>query len=413
VRIIKEIVDVYAEESAFLWRLRSAAVESANYSLDDLARLDQRLEAHIDGLRVSGEAGWEVARAQLLAVGDPAEVFASAVLALESGHSGKVQEVLGVVAAKPENLRGFVSAMGWIEPDLAVRQIKHLLNSAEPIFKRAGVAGTAIIRRNPGPALADVFASDDPAAKARALRAVGELGVLDLQNAARANMKAKDPGCRYWAAWSTSLLSGHKEAVSHLQAIAESRSRFAEGAAQMAVRRLPNREAKLWIRRLAKELGRHRVAIKAINALGDPELIPWLIDQMKTPALARTAGEAVSTITGIHIAYDKLEGARPQGFEAGPNDDPADENVEMDPDDDLYWPAPALVLKWWNGRKGDFSKDTRYLLGKPIDKEGIRHALKSGSQRQRAAAAIELAFLTPGRPLFEVRSPGYRQQRLF
>ena len=34
----------------------------------------------------------------------------------------------------------------------------------------------------------------------------------------------------------------------------------------------------------------------------------------------------------------------------------------------------------------------------------------TGYQRQRAAAALELAILKPGRPLFEVRAPGWRQQ---
>jgi hypothetical protein len=55
---------------------------------------------------------------------------------------------------------------------------------------------------------------------------------------------------------------------------------------------------------------------------------------------------------------------------------------------------------------------SRYLLGRPITIESLRQALKIGYQRQRAAAAIELALLNPGKPLFEVRAPAHRQQRL-
>jgi hypothetical protein len=47
----------------------------------------------------------------------------------------------------------------------------------------------------------------------------------------------------------------------------------------------------------------------------------------------------------------------------------------------------------------------------PSRKEPIRQVLKTGRQRQRAAA-LELALLQPGRPLFEVRASGFRQQRL-
>src|SRR5208337_4999599 len=127
---------------------------------------------------------------------------------------------------------------------------------------------------------------------------------------------------------------------------------------------------------------------------------------------ARVAGESFSLITGVHIAYDKLEGEKPEGFEAGPTENPEDEDVAMGADLDLPWPDPTLIQKWWNARQGNFAKGTRYLLGKPIEPESLRQALKTGYQRQRAAAALELAILKPGRPLFEVRAPGFRQQQL-
>jgi uncharacterized protein (TIGR02270 family) len=102
----------------------------------------------------------------------------------------------------------------------------------------------------------------------------------------------------------------------------------------------------------------------------------------------------------------------PGGFEAGPTENPEDENVEMDPDENLPWPDQDLIKKWWSARQGNFAKGSRYLLGQPISTESLRLALKNGYQRQRAAAALELTILKPGRPLFEVRAPGFRQQQL-
>jgi hypothetical protein len=55
---------------------------------------------------------------------------------------------------------------------------------------------------------------------------------------------------------------------------------------------------------------------------------------------------------------------------------------------------------------------TRYLAGLPITEENCRHVLIHGYQRQRMAAALELALMNPGQPLFETRAPGFRQQRL-
>ena len=41
--------------------------------------------------------------------------------------------------------------------------------------------------------------------------------------------------------------------------------------------------------------------------------------------------------------------------------------------------------------------------------DSLRDVLKNGYQRQRAAAALELAIREPGKPLYEVRAPGFRQ----
>src|SRR5437016_12004830 len=112
--IIPEIVQQHAEEAAFLWLLRDAAVSAPHYLLADLVRLEDRVEAHIDGLRVAGEPGWEIAKGQLVEIGEPGEVFAAALLAFESGDAARVQDVLAAGIAKPEAVRAMISALGWL-----------------------------------------------------------------------------------------------------------------------------------------------------------------------------------------------------------------------------------------------------------------------------------------------------------
>ena len=167
-----------------------------------------------------------------------------------------------------------------------------------------------------------------------------------------------------------------------------------------------------WQKELAQNPDTIRLGAIGAGVIGDPLLIPWLVEQMKIPPLARVAGEAFTMITGVDIAYENLEGKWPEGFEAGPTENPEDEDVEMDPDEDLPWPNPELIQGWWGKNKGRFRSGTRYLLDKPIAVEQCQHVLRYGYQRQRAAAAIELAMLQPGQPLFEVRAPGFRQQQM-
>lgn len=60
------------------------------------------------------------------------------------------------------------------------------------------------------------------------------------------------------------------------------------------------------------------------------------------------------------------EGAWPEGFAAGPCENPEDENVDMGPDENLPWPNLELINKWWHAHRSEFQPGTRYLLGKPM-----------------------------------------------
>jgi len=117
-------------------------------------------------------------------------------------------------------------------------------------------------------------------------------------------------------------------------------------------------------------------------------------------------------ITGIDITYQNLEGERPEGFEPGPKEEPEDEKVALDEDEDLPWPKPELIARWWKENYSRFQGGTRYLLAEPLSQERAMEVLRTGLQRQRIAAAIELAMIKPGQSLFEARVPGIVQQRL-
>jgi uncharacterized protein (TIGR02270 family) len=410
--VLVEVVAIHAEESASLWLLRDRAVHEPHYRLSDLSGLDDRIEAHLDGLRVAGDPGWEIARAALLEFGGAGEIFAAGVLAFEGGDEGRVSDALTVAAASPTAARGLVSALGWLPVEQASKYVKTLLATSVPAHRRVGIAASAIHRQRHDKPLIDALNDPDLALRARACRAAGELGLGNLHKMVRRSMASEDEACQFWAAWAAALLVGDRDGLAVLRKVAEGGGPFAKRAVQMAIRRMDPTTARGWRVMLGRDPKTVRLAILGAGAIGDPEVIPWLIDRMADPPLARVSGEAFSMITGAHIDDDKLDGEKPEGFEAGPTENPEDENVAMDPDENLPWPDPVAVRKWWEGRKGDFSNGTRYLVGKPMSPDWLGQVLRDGYQRQRAAAALELAIRQPGRPLFEVRAPGFRQQKL-
>jgi uncharacterized protein (TIGR02270 family) len=134
----------------------------------------------------------------------------------------------------------------------------------------------------------------------------------------------------------------------------------------MALRRMELGVAHAWQKSFAEDPKRIRLAVLAAGVIGDPISVPWFMSLMGQLPLARVAREAFYTITGAHLAYRDLERKPPEDFNAGPTEDPKDENVEMDPDDNLPWPEPRLVEKWWEKNRAQFQSGTRYLLGKPM-----------------------------------------------
>jgi uncharacterized protein (TIGR02270 family) len=146
--------------------------------------------------------------------------------------------------------------------------------------------------------------------------------------------------------------------------------------------------------------------------VGDPAYVPWLIDHMATPEEARLAGEAFTLITGVDLPSSDLDTTRPEGFESGPNDDPKDSNVEMDPDAGLPWPDPKRIKAWWALNSSRFQSGSRSFMGAPVTRGHCLDILRNGYQRQRILAAVYLCLLTPGTSLFNTSAPAWRQQKL-
>jgi uncharacterized protein (TIGR02270 family) len=404
-----EICEEHARQAAFLWLLRDSAARDAAYDLNDLCELDERVEAHLDGLRLAGEAGWEACVA-LLAEPEGGEVFGAAVVAVDRWDLRGVARVLNAFGGAPDVGRGFVAALGWTPFDRVRRILPGLLaGRCPPVLHWLGISACVAHRQDPGAALGYAILSKDSRLKARALRAAGELGRADLLNEIRAELRSPDDACRFWASFSAALF-GDPASAQALWGFASSGGDFAERAACMAMRRMDPGVAYTWLYSLAGYARDARVPLSAAAALGDPAIVPYLLEAMKSPETARLAGAALTMITGVNFAAEELEGAPPPGFQSGPTDDPADENVSMDPDESAPWPDVAAVTAWWQRHAGDYRRGTRYLLGKPMSIEWLEHVLWGGSQPSRAAAALELSLRQPRRPVFEVRAPGPSQR---
>jgi uncharacterized protein (TIGR02270 family) len=319
---------------------------------------------------------------------------------------------LGEAEERQVNLSAVIAALCWAERGAAIRAVDQLTRSAAPLCRSVGVAALGARRSDPGERLPILLSDPFPQVRARTDRTIGQLGRADLTPQLRSALSDSDPECRFWSAWSAARLGAGEEALNVLADIAWNNLSRADRALDLLLRRLDVQQANAWLREFAKLPDRQRALIRATGVIGDPLYIPWLIEHMTTPDTARLAGEAFSMITGLDLAYRDLDRRPPADFQSGPSDDPADENVALDEDANLPWPDPARIGAWWVANRARFSPGTAYFLGVPKADADWLEALSDAFQRQRQAAALELAIRQPDKAMFEVRARGRLQRQL-
>lgn len=407
--VIPAVIEQHIDEVSFLWTIRRRLARSSNRGFHDLKRHDDRLQANLEGLVRAGEAGCDLSQ-RTLSQGDAGEYFAAAYLAIHSFDMEHISDLLEKAGTRIDLYKGIISALGWLSPDDAKPYLERFLTAASPLHRYIAIAASGMHRHDPGQSLTAAAYDPSPLVKARALRAYGELGRNSRADVAclQRSCTAEDDGERFWASWSATLAGDH-EAVANLKGFAAPGSPYMEAALDLALRRMDRETALSWHEELLRRPDSLRLAVVGAGIIGDPALVPWLLDQLRTADLACVAGDAFRSITGIDLAVAGLEGAQPEGFGAAHNDDPEDGCVAMDPDQ-IPWPDYELTKAWWDRNRGNFQRGSRHLLGKPIREEHLRQVLSAGNQSARAAAALELAMIHPGRPLIDVRAPASRQR---
>jgi uncharacterized protein (TIGR02270 family) len=409
--IVDVIVSQHIEDLAILWNTRSVLLSAGSVALRHLARLDNRLAAHHDGGVVAGADGLGMAVGRM-SEPTPGTMFATAVVAIDLRDATQWDHCAAAAEAVPESASGLLSALGWVERDRLAGIGRTLLESPSPFRRRLGLAACRLHGVDPGPALLAGLKDESPIVRAEALRSAGELGRHQLVSTIAA-VTDDDPDCAFWAAWSAVLLGDRERALERLTTIAISvDSPYRLRAFRLALQAMSPGAAHTALQRFHGDPEQLRWLIQGSGINGDPTYVPWLIKHMADEKTARIAGEAFSLVTGLDLALLDLERKPPETIEAGPNDNPDDENVEMDPDESLPWPDPNRIYGWWEQNGARFQPGTRYFMGAPVSRERCIDVLKNGYQRQRMLAAHYLCLLQPGTPLFNTSAPAWRQQRL-
>jgi uncharacterized protein (TIGR02270 family) len=415
-REVPTVLLQHLADAAALRAQRGVAVAAPHVELRRLARLDERLYAHLDGLAVAGDAGWRLAQEALETPG-VGQIFTLAVLAIERHDRAQLDRLLSLVGVVPDAERALASAVGWVSGSSLRGLTAPLLASPKPLERWIGIVACALHRVDPGPALAAAIHDGDARLAERALRAAGELGRVDLLDDGLARIGDDAAALRRAALASAVLLGDRRRALPALTELAVGRDPAAPDALlRLALLAAEPAAARDLVRQLIARGAPCRTAIRATGWAGDLRAVPWLIQQMDDKVTARVAGEAFSLLTGADLALLDLERKppteAPTEAPGAPTDRPDDDRVALDEDESLPWPDSARVQAWWAQQAGRSPGAPRVFMGAEPGEAHCRQVLCTGGQRQRAAAALWLTLMKPGTPLFNTAAPAPRQQRL-
>ncbi|MEM9693608.1 MAG: hypothetical protein AAGA56_13760, partial [Myxococcota bacterium] len=166
----------FGEDASFLWEQRDRAATSPRYTYPELARLDQRLEASLDGLRLAPVAQVHASLRRHSQLGEASGAFVMAHWARATEQYQHLANLLDTIASHPTIERGVASGMAWGSWLRAERSVRALVRSrGQPIAVRLGLRVARLHRRDLGDDLDALLDVEDETARAAWLRYLGEL----------------------------------------------------------------------------------------------------------------------------------------------------------------------------------------------------------------------------------------------
>lgn len=173
------ILEEHLEELQMLWELRQSSIRDLEYDAADLRELDERIEAHTDGL-ILGEEHAQILLEEALAGGEAAIVFSAAFVLLRRQDEASSQLVIDALesAEEAEQLNGLTDALCFGPIQMVSRRLNELLSSSNPNVVLSAATALAFHRQLPkhSKELVHLLTAEEPAVRVGAWNVVALLG---------------------------------------------------------------------------------------------------------------------------------------------------------------------------------------------------------------------------------------------
>ncbi|WP_163782540.1 TIGR02270 family protein [Myxococcus vastator] len=384
-----EMLASHLDEAGFLWRQWRRALVAPDHVLDEVARVEARLLAHLDALVLAGDrAATRLLMPALAEADEPGRVECAALglLRQEEALESAVRGVLEVLQEGEEGPRAGIQAAllcaggwgleSWLRPLLEASPPPWVLSTLLEVL--------GAWRVDPGPVLEASLTHEGVQVRAAAFRCLrswpARLSESSLESGLRSSSSEVSG-----AALEAGLLAGSRLAWW------ECRRQVREGGPhrQMALGALSVAGGPDAQKLLLEGLGdatRRAETLRVLGLLGTVEATRACLAAMREPSWAPLAAESFSLVTGMEVP--KAEAGVAPGDE--------ETSVEYAPEADLPSPEVPRVEAWWTEHAPRFKPTVRYVRGLPMEQVSLLDALRDGSMYRRRSLWWAVALRTRG-----------------
>lgn len=363
-KVIPDILEEHFEELAFLWGQRQEALYSPEYTLPELLDLEERIEAHVQGLLIGTENTIPFVE-DGLSQDEPLEVFAAAYTLLRLNIDSAARQVMDAfLQAEGPQLDGIREALSHGPIDMVMTLLREAVTSA-PAPIAAAAAEALAFHRELDPAfdrLAEFSQDKDAQVRRAALRLTMLVSAPEMLSPdvtaqlSDAAMHDEDPSVRA-EALQAAVWTMQPWLPEHCRTLCDQpHPDNADAILLLAILGQPfDLERILGVARAA-ELGPMRFHV--LGAFGHPGIVETLLEAMqsKDPLTAAAAGAAFTKITGADIESD-------QKVQVPPEDGSEPDEFEQEFLDEVTLPDPASARAHWEQVEAEFSNGTRWCHG--------------------------------------------------
>ncbi|MFK1554665.1 HEAT repeat domain-containing protein [Pseudomonas aeruginosa] len=396
------ILNQHLEEAAFCWLRRQEALWRPSYRCSHLQRLDQLLDAHLEGLRVAGPASLPNALGNLERWKTPDEVFACTYVLLQQGSGGDWTALERVVEARPAAAKGAAAALIWSPTPAAEDCLRRWSDSPIEALRAAYASAFAVTHASDAPRvhsawLAKALADSSAAVRARALRCIGEWRLPAQAQGLLAALGGDEPQCRFESAYALAWLGMPEADAALLETLPQMQGSLQRRALLLFALTAQPDAFEAWIQQAQADPTQSRALIWSLAFRGNAAALKRLLDYLPVPLYARLAGYAIAHITGLDMDEQGLW---------NPEDQHAGDTPHFSEDDGLLVPDVERLTDWVTRYTASMSRGAYLLGGQDMRPDNARPLLQAGWQPQRWQAAVLLDMADRRQQLFSrVPSP--------